>query len=177
MPTPDFILALREKVGHDHLWLPGVTAIVLRDVPPGAPLWAVPEVLLVKRADDGRWTPVCGICEPGEDPSETALREVKEETLIESRVEALLGVGQVGPVTYPNGDVTSYMDTCLQLSPVGDAEPRVGDEESTDVGWFEVSRLPQSITPRFRLNIADAVAQLKHPAGFRPRVGYRKRDR
>ena len=54
MPTPDFIVELRKKIGHDELWLPGVTAIVIRDVPEGAPIWAVPEVLLVKRADDGR---------------------------------------------------------------------------------------------------------------------------
>ncbi|MGO2573840.1 MAG: DNA mismatch repair protein MutT, partial [Corynebacterium casei] len=27
-----------------------------------------------------------------------------------------------------------------------------------------------------RLLIADAVAQMKHPAGFRPRMGYRKRN-
>ncbi|WP_269212743.1 NUDIX hydrolase [Schaalia sp. lx-100] len=30
MATPDFILALREKIGHDMLWIPGCTAIVAR---------------------------------------------------------------------------------------------------------------------------------------------------
>ena len=156
MATPDFILRLREKVGHDELWLPAGTAVVIRDVPPGAPIWAVPEVLLVKRADNGAWTPVCGICDPGEDPQVTAVREVKEETLLDARVEALLGVGAIDPVTYDNGDVTRYM-------------------ESTDVGWFSVAQLPP-INPRYRMVIADAVAQMKHPAGFRPRMGYRKRD-
>ena len=29
MPTPEFILKLREKIGHDPLWLVGVTACVL----------------------------------------------------------------------------------------------------------------------------------------------------
>ena len=27
MPTPDFIVELRKKIGHDELWLPGVTAV------------------------------------------------------------------------------------------------------------------------------------------------------
>ncbi|MBA2773338.1 MAG: DNA mismatch repair protein MutT, partial [Nocardioidaceae bacterium] len=39
MPIPDFIVRLRQKVGHDLLWLPGVTAVVLRGE----------EVLLVRR--------------------------------------------------------------------------------------------------------------------------------
>ncbi len=30
MATPDFILRLRESVGHALLWLPGTTAVVLR---------------------------------------------------------------------------------------------------------------------------------------------------
>lgn len=174
MPTPDFILRLREKVGNQELWLPAVTAVVVRDVPPGAPIWAVPEVLLVKRADNGEWTPVCGISDPGEEPHVTAVREVKEETLLDARVEALLGVGATGPVTYDNGDVTRYMDTAMRLSVVGDDTPAVGDEESVDVGWFEISKLPP-IGPRFRMVISDSVAQMKHPAGFRPRMGYTKR--
>jgi 8-oxo-dGTP pyrophosphatase MutT (NUDIX family) len=58
MATPDFVLALREKIGHDELWLPGVTAVVLRGS----------EVLLVRRADSGAWTPVTGIVDLGEEP-------------------------------------------------------------------------------------------------------------
>ncbi|MGP6172751.1 NUDIX hydrolase [Corynebacterium sp. A21] len=176
MATPEFIVELRKKIGHDPLLLPAVTAIVVRDVPAGAPIWAVPEVLLVKRADNGKWTPVSGICEPGEEPSLTAVREVKEETGIQAQVEALLGVGEMGRVTYPNGDVVDYIDTAIRLSVVGDDTAVVGDEESTEVGWFTVSQLPP-MDPRFRLIIADAVAQLKHPQGFRPRLGFHKRER
>ncbi len=31
MATPDFVLDLRAKIGHDLLWLAAVTAVVLRD--------------------------------------------------------------------------------------------------------------------------------------------------
>ncbi|MGV0396785.1 NUDIX hydrolase [Corynebacterium suicordis] len=177
MPTSDFILELRKHVGHAPLWLPGVTAIVLKEVPADAPIWEVPEVLLVKRADDGQWTPVTGIIDPGEEPHVAAIREVKEETGLEVTNEALLGVGHVGPVEYPNGDVTSYVDTAIRCRLTADSptEPFVADAESTHVGWFPISQLP-AMQPRFRLVIADAAAQMKHPGGFRPRMGYEKRS-
>ena len=31
MPTPEFVLELRKKIGHDLLWLNGVTGCVLDD--------------------------------------------------------------------------------------------------------------------------------------------------
>ncbi|MCS4490771.1 NUDIX domain-containing protein [Corynebacterium sp. ES2794-CONJ1] len=176
MATPDFIHHLRQSVGHEMLWLPGVTAVVIKDVPPGAPIHAVPEVLLIKRADDGQWTPVTGICEPGEQPHHAAIREVKEETGIDVRVEALLGVGATQPIEYPNGDKCTFMDTAMRLSVIGDEVPVVNDDETTEVGWFSVMQMPR-MQPRFRLVIGDAVAQLRRPEGFKPRMGYVKRDR
>ncbi|MEL4163139.1 NUDIX domain-containing protein [Corynebacterium bovis] len=176
MATPQYIVELRRKIGHDPLFLPGVTAVVLSDVPADAPIHAVPEVLLVCRADDAQWTPVTGIIEPGEEPHVAAVREAKEETGVDVRVEALLGVGAVGEVTYPNGDRVSYVDTAVRCSVVGDTTAHVADDESTDVGWFPVSAMPP-MAPRFRLLVGDAVAQMRHPAGFRPRMGDAKRER
>ncbi|MBV7301357.1 MULTISPECIES: NUDIX domain-containing protein [Corynebacterium] len=176
MPTPDYILSLREKIGHEPLLLPGVTAIVLRESTTGNFLNA-PEVLLVRRADNDMWTPVTGIADAGEEPTTTAVREVKEEACLDTRVAALLGCGAVGPVTYPNGDVASYIDIAFRLEVVGEDEPAVGDDESSAVGWFSIAQLPSSVAPRFRLLIADAVAQRRRPQGFQPRMGYHKRDK
>lgn len=148
MPTPPFILNLREKIGHDELWLPGVTAIVLSGS----------EVLLVKRSDNGEWTPVTGICDPREHAHETAVRECLEETGVTVQVDRLLWVQAVGPVTYPNGDVSSYMDTAFVCSVLlGSGSATVGDEESSEVRWFPVDQLPP-MKERFRLLIDRAVA-------------------
>ena len=39
MPTPEFVLELRKKIGHDLLWLNGVTGCVLDDRGVGHGLW------------------------------------------------------------------------------------------------------------------------------------------
>ncbi|AKE40986.1 MutT/NUDIX family protein [Corynebacterium kutscheri] len=176
MATPEFIVELRKKIGHDPLFLAGVTAIVIKDVPPGAPVFEVPQVLLVKRADTGEWTPVTGIIDPGEEPHSAAVREVAEETGLEVSVEALLGVGAIEPVTYPNGDQCQFLETAVRCSVIGEDKPIVGDDESTDVRWFSIMQMPP-MQPRFRLCIGDAVAQLRHPEGYRARLGFEKRDR
>ena len=31
MATPEFIVSLRQKIGHEQLWLPGVSIIVVDD--------------------------------------------------------------------------------------------------------------------------------------------------
>lgn len=137
--TPEFIVQFRKQVGHAELWLPGVTAIILHDG----------NVLLVQRSDNGEWTPVTGICDPREQPHLTAIREAKEETGVDITVEQLLWVQAVGPIEYPNGDVSSYVDTAFRCSLApGSPEPRVNDDESTRVEWFPVDRLPP-MKPRF----------------------------
>ncbi|WP_080793985.1 NUDIX hydrolase [Corynebacterium pacaense] len=177
MSTPEFIVNLRARIGNEELWLPGVTAVVIRDVPPGSPFHVVPDVLLVRRVDTGEWTPPTGICDPGEQPDAGAVREVLEETGLHVSAEALLGVGAVGPVIYPNGDRCRFMDTAMRCVVVGESDaPFPADGENTEVGWFPISHMPVS-NQRFRMVIADAVAQLKHPQGFAPRMGFEKRRR
>ncbi len=131
MPIPDFIVRLRQKVGHDLLWLPGVTAVVLRGE----------EVLLVRRSDNGEWAPVTGIVEPGEHPSLTATREVQEETGVSCAVEALVWVNVSDPTVHPNGDHAQYLDHTFRCRYL-DGVAHVADDESSDVGWFHADSLP-----------------------------------
>ena len=131
MPTPDFILRLRERIGHEPLWLVGTTAVVVDG----------DRLLLVKRADTGEWTPVAGIVEPGEHSADTAEREVWEEARVRAVVERLAAVGVTKEYEYPNGDRTRYTDHTYRLRYVS-GEAEVGDDESVDVGWFRVDALP-----------------------------------
>ena len=95
MATPDFILELRAKIGTHPLWLSGITAVVQRDNG---------DLLLVRRADNGNWTPVTGIIDPGEEPAVAAEREVLEEADIRATVVRLAIIQTTAEHVYPNGD-------------------------------------------------------------------------
>ncbi len=156
MATPEFILALREKIGTDPLWLTGVTAVVVRDVPGSSSR----EVLLVRRADNGAWTPVTGIVDPGEEPAVAAAREVLEEAAVHARAVRLALVEVIAPMTYANGDQAQYLDLVFLLEWAG-GEPHPADGENLEAAWFALDALPPlSASMRDRLDaaLADEVA-------------------
>ncbi|GMA38474.1 NUDIX hydrolase [Mobilicoccus caccae] len=145
MPIPEHVAWLRDHVGPAPLWLTGMTAVVLKHDPdavadPDGPA-APPSVLVVRRSDNGAYTPVSGIVDPGEHPADTAVREAEEETCVRIEVERLIDVRVVGPITYPNGDVSTYLDHAFVCRWVS-GEPRVGDDESTEAGWWPADALP-----------------------------------
>lgn len=131
MPIPEFVVCLREKIGHELLWLPGATAVVLDG----------DRVLLVRRSDNGRWGPVTGIVDPGEHPSVTATREVLEETGVICEVEALVWVSVTTPTVHANGDHAQYLDHTFRCRYL-EGTAHVADDESVDVGWFQIEQLP-----------------------------------
>lgn len=140
MATPKFVQDLRSHVGQRELWLPGVSAVVIRRPPDDDP-----EILLVRRSDDSQWTVTSGILEPGEDPAPAGVREIEEETGIVARPVRLAGVWAMPPIEYPNGDRCRFLDTVLEMEWVS-GEPRVNDDESSEVGWFSVRELPESLS-------------------------------
>lgn len=165
MTTPDFIVSLREKIGHDPLWLVGVTAYVEDDLD---------RVLLGRRADSGRWALVSGINEPGEDPADTAVREVAEEAGVAVRPIALVEMSADDyTITYANGDQTQYLNVLFlcEVAP-GDGggpewcgqtpDPRPVDGENLEVGWFDPADLPQPV-------IASTVRRIEAVRRFRER--------
>lgn len=155
MPTPDFVLRLREKIGHDELWLSGVTAVVVRGEGDER------EVLLVKRADTGAWTAVTGIIDPGEPPALAAEREVLEEADIVAVAERIARVHvEDRVVVYGNGDRSRFLDVTFRCRYVS-GEPYPADGENTEAAWFRLDALPpmsDAHLERVHVAVADEVA-------------------
>lgn len=132
MAIPEYLRVLRATIGHHPLFLPGVNAVVFDDEQ---------RILLVRRADDGRWTLVGGIPEPGEQPGTAMVREILEETAVHAVAERILCVLTEPPITYPNGDQVQFVSTTFRCRATG-GQARANDDESTDVGWFAPDALP-----------------------------------
>jgi 8-oxo-dGTP pyrophosphatase MutT (NUDIX family) len=132
MPISPYLNALRQHVGHGLLLLPGVTAVVFDDAG---------RILLGERADNGQWALIAGVMDPGEQPAETIVREVYEETAVHVVPERVTSVLTQPPTVYPNGDRCEYVDITFRCRAVG-GEARVNDDESLAVGWFALDDLP-----------------------------------
>jgi 8-oxo-dGTP diphosphatase len=159
MPISDYWRHLRAKVGHDVLLTPGVAAVIVNDRG---------EVLLQRRSEDGRWGLPGGAMEPGEEPAETLVREVLEETALEVVPERIVGVYS-GPdfrVRYDNGDEAMIVSITFACRP-GRGEPRVNDDESLEIRYFARDALPV-MERRHLVRIADALEN-------DPRARFRRR--
>jgi ADP-ribose pyrophosphatase YjhB (NUDIX family) len=155
MGMSEYFRNLRSAVGHDLILCPGVTAIVVREVQQRR------QILLVQRADDGNWTPICGALEPDEDADLGVAREVLEETRVVVIPERVLWIQTLPEAKYPNGDQVQYFDTAFLCRHVA-GEAEVGDDESRGVGWFDEYALPE-LSERFRDTIALALAPAAPP--------------
>jgi len=132
VPTPQFVLDLRARVGHDLLWLSTAVGAVFDDTG---------RVLLGRRADSGIWTLPGGIIDPAEQPADAAVREVFEETGVVARPEVLTSVTVSAPMTYPNGDQVQYLEYCFRCRRAG-GEAGPGDGELSATGWYARDNLP-----------------------------------
>jgi len=139
MPTPAFVLDIRQKIGHDPLWLSGITVVVLRLGTENDQ-----EVLLVRPASTSRWTLIGGTIEPGEDPDQAAAREVFEETKVEVEITKLLWIQALPETVLGTGDIVQYLDIAFLARPIR-GQAGVGDDESEAVGWFPLNATPRLI--------------------------------
>jgi 8-oxo-dGTP pyrophosphatase MutT (NUDIX family) len=143
-----YVRDLRAKIGRALVLQPGVAAVIVN---------AAGQVLLQRRSDDGQWGLPGGAMEPGEEPAETLVREIREETALEVVPERIVGVysGADFRVRYANGDEAMIVSITFACRPVA-GEPRVNDDESLEIRYFAPDALP-AMARRHHLRIDDAL--------------------
>jgi ADP-ribose pyrophosphatase YjhB (NUDIX family) len=99
-------------------------------------------ILLQRRRDSGNWALPGGTMDIGETFGQSAIREVKEETGFDVRIERIVGIySDPGHVfAYEDGEVRQEFNICLACSITG-GELAVSSE-STDVRFFSLGELP-----------------------------------
>lgn len=150
VPTPQYILDLRQHIGSATLLLPGVQSVVFDDRHSPA------TVLLAQRADTNAWHLPAGIMEPDEQPAPALAREVLEETGVVIEIDRLVSLRTLPTATYPNGDRVQFL-SCTFRGHYVSGEAHVADDESVAVDWYDLDQLPDSLTARDRDMITHAL--------------------
>ncbi|MCM3744437.1 NUDIX domain-containing protein [Sporosarcina luteola] len=119
------------------------------------------QVLLQKRADVGLWGIPSGHVEIGETVSEAVMREVKEETNLDVRIQKLIGVysdpaSQV--FNYPNGKVVHFITTCFLAEIIG-GELTCNSDESLEIKFFGQDNLPEDLLTMHPQWLEDALSK------------------
>ena len=111
-------------------------------------------MLLVKRADNGAWTAVTGIVDPGENPADCAVREVLEEAGIRAIPRRLVWVHVTRPMVHVNGDHAQYLDHVFRMDWVA-GSPFPADGENDAAQWFDIAAMPDmTVDMRRRIELA-----------------------
>lgn len=122
-------------------------------------------ILLVRRAEDGRWALPAGPLMPGESLEQAARRLVRTAAGIELgrlRLAGLYSCPDEQAVAEPPGRCTQYVTACFAGRTLG-GRPRPGGPAALEARYFPVGALPPDLSPPHRRWIADAAAP-------RPRV-------
>lgn len=157
MTVPAFVTDLRKHVGTHPLWLTTSNAVVFR-LERGHDA-SQSQVLLVLHKERQAWSLPGGICDPGEHPCATAVRECFEETRIQAIPIRLVAVTVSPQLTYSNGDKSQYTELWYQCAVAMETSHEVvTDHESIEAGWFRLTTLPEPLSPNVRHVIERAAS-------------------
>lgn len=144
----DYIKKIRRKVGHDELILNYAGCIIFDEHN---------RLLLQKRTDCGKWGFLGGMVEFGESVSETAIREVKEESGLDVEITSLYGVYSKYFAEYTNGDKAQPIVHLFKAEIIG-GELIDKNEETAELKYFALDDIPPLFCKQHRDILDDIIA-------------------
>ncbi|WP_112275221.1 NUDIX hydrolase [Lentzea terrae] len=121
-------------------------------------------ILMIRRTDNDLYAIPGGQQEVGETLTQSAIREVEEETGINVAVTGLVGLysNPEHVIKYDDGEIRQEFSICFKATPTG-GQIRVSDE-SKEVVWANTAELAHlNIHPSIRLRIDHALAGRSEP--------------
>jgi 8-oxo-dGTP pyrophosphatase MutT (NUDIX family) len=149
MPISHYLKGLRQRIGHELLLVPSVTAIIYD---------RENRILLARHAENGIWVAPGGSIDPDESPADGAAREAWEETGLLVEPLRLLGAygGPEFRVNYANGDQVAYVMTVFECT-VLEGELRPDGRETLELRYFAEAELAGLRLPSWaRVVLPDA---------------------
>lgn len=128
----DYVSYIRGLVGHEKIILNAAACIVVNDKK---------EILLQLRGDDHFWGLPGGIMEMGERPSETAKREVFEETGYHVELTNYLGDYHNFDKQWPSKD-RAHIICFIFEGKIKSGSITIDMKETLDLQWFSYDNLP-----------------------------------
>ena len=126
----DYIHDLRQAIGPRKIILNCAGVLIIRDN----------KILFQRRTDNGKWGLIGGLLEMNETYQEAAIREAREETGLEVKLESFLGIYHNHDMVWGNGDC-AHVVTAFFTASIISGEPRV-DEESFELRFFSREEMP-----------------------------------
>ena len=127
----DYIHDLRKIIGPRKITLNCAGALIIRDG----------KILCQHRTDNDRWGLIGGLLEMNETYEQAALREIREETGLEVKLDSFLGIFHNHNMVWGNGDAAHVL-TAMYTASIVSGEPRI-DEESYELRFFGIDELPE----------------------------------
>lgn len=147
--SPDYIKWIRSKVGHGRILINCAGGWIENEQG---------QVLLQKRSPDQEvWGFPGGIMELGESAEEAAIREIKEETGLDVKVNYLIGVYTKYFHQYANGDKAQTIVFSFHCSIIG-GELSVDQQETFDLTFFDPKDAPRLFTQDHRDLLQDVIS-------------------
>ena len=126
----DYIHELRKEIGHRKIILNCAGALIIRDG----------KILFQRRTDNGQWGLIGGLVEMNETYAQAAVREAREETGLEVKLNSFLGIFHNHNMVWSNGDA-AHVISAMYTAEIVSGEPRI-DEESYELRFFGADELP-----------------------------------
>ena len=139
----DYISSIRAKLGRQKIILNCAGAIIETDG----------KILFQRRSDNGKWGLIGGLLELDETYEEAAVREVREETGLEVRLDSFLGIYHNYNMIWSNGDAAHVIGAYFKASVIG-GELRK-DAESLELEYFSRDEMPELFAEDHRAVVND----------------------
>ena len=148
----DYIKWIRSKVGHEQIFLNFAGACVVN---------GNEEILLQRRSKEKEeWGFPGGAMEIGESAQEALIREVKEETGLDVKVDEFIGAYTKFFDEYPNGDKAQTICFLFKCSVIGGALT-VDNKESHDLKFYNKMDIPKLFNKQHESMLNDIIKGIR----------------